>query len=194
MPSDLEPAYWLSYNFYELCYPKKELSSVHKVRCEMNTFVTGPAGKGIYVFTPFVSKDKGTILGRACDLAERLVMWIYGCGKLVSMEYVASESHLQVLLENLAIDSPIALGAYSSLSADYQRFNDISYFSAGRSLDRVNSNSAFSLAQFATLEGVSNTRLKTPFFERAPDSIYLHLGEISYTVDAMNAVPKPHPN
>src|SRR4051812_37198116 len=37
--SDSEAHYWISYNLYELKYPKPELQHIRKARCEINTFV-----------------------------------------------------------------------------------------------------------------------------------------------------------
>ncbi|MFM8315789.1 MAG: hypothetical protein ACKOA8_16030, partial [Deltaproteobacteria bacterium] len=37
--SDEIPEYWISYNFYQLKYPKPELASIKKARLEINTFV-----------------------------------------------------------------------------------------------------------------------------------------------------------
>src|SRR5258705_9918464 len=84
--SDEAADYWISYNLYAIKYPKSELQHIKKVRCEINTFVTDPAGRrGVFVFSgsPYVSKQtKFDPVGVVCDMAERLVLFFYGFGKL----------------------------------------------------------------------------------------------------------------
>ncbi len=195
--SDEEPAYWLSYNLYELRYPKKEMANLRKVRCEINTFVTDRTGReGVFVFcgSPFVSQEeKPTAIGRVADWAERLVIFLYGCGRLTSLRYALTEERLVVDLaeaeSKLAIDVPVAAEpGEERLSPDYHRFNDVSFFAGGKTYDLVNVDSAFGRATLQHVDAASLARLSvaTPFFERAPDHLYIHRGEIGYLVNALH--------
>lgn len=202
LDSDIDSDYWLSLNLYEIRYPKKELSSIVKSRCEINTFVSGPNKlKGIYVFcgSPFVSKHTGAgILGYICDVAERIVMFIYGCGKLVPLEFQLTNSLLTLKVTTSGITADLAASvstgssnkekSYSKLSDDYLIHNDISFFNRGHTFDRVTSNSSFSLARFTsfTPDSLLEWTLQTPFFSRKPDSVFYHLGNITYTIDALS--------
>lgn len=198
--SDPEPAYWVSYNLYELKYPRPELAMVRKVRCEINTFVRDAEGRdGVFVFcgSPYVSKEEGrSAMGRACDFAERLVAFIYGCGGLTRLRYELGGGELSAELDEgenrLAVRLPLAAGGGAGgaerLSDDYHRYNDVSFFNGGKTYDLVTVNSAFTLA---ALEGVAEgdlagARVEGPFFRRAPDRVYYHRGEIGYLVNALN--------
>lgn len=192
---DENAAHWVSYNLYEIAYPKKELSHIRKARCEINTFVRDAAGRpGIYVFSgsPYVSREaRFSLIGRICDLAERAVIWIYGCGKLVPLVYDLGEREIRIALEQgpnrLQWKQTLADGeATERLSDDYHRFNDISFFNEGRTFDLVSVNSAFHRARFCRLDSVTGCELNGPFFRRAPDFVYFHRGEIAYSVTAMN--------
>lgn len=190
--SDAESAYWVSFNLYEIKYPKKELARIRKVRCEINTFVTDPQGrKGIYVFcgSPYVSKErKPSVLGMICDFAERLVTFIYGCGKLTGLAYELTSKRLLVSLsegENtLSIDQELEEGPPERLSSDYFIYNDISFFNEGRTFDLVNVNSSFVTAEFRRVE--CGAIVQSPFFGRVPDEVLFHRGEIAYLVSSMN--------
>ncbi len=194
---DETPHYWVSYNFYELRYPKPELSAIKKSRLEINTFVEDSLGrKGIFVFceSPFVSKEsKKSLIGLICDFAEWLVTQIYGCGKLVPLQYLLSD-RLKVAFSTLTHQVEIDLPTSDSreaeivkLSSDYCLFNDISFFNQGKTFDYVNVNSSFYKAEFFSVsltEG--NVLCEGPFFKRKPDHILAHRGEISYLVNSMN--------
>lgn len=197
--SDDEAAYWISYNLYEIAYPKPELRHIRKARCEINTFVTDTKGRaGVYVFSgsPYVSREmRPSVMGKICDLAERAVIWIYGCGKLIPLTYELTADRLHIALDQgpnrLQLDQPLRDDkADERLSGDYARFNDISFFNEGRTFDLVNVNSAFHEARFHRLEGshLKNIQMKGPFFARSPEVVYFHRGEIAYSVTAMNRV------
>jgi hypothetical protein len=191
--------FWVSYNLYEIRYPKKELSAVRKARCEINTYVRDPQGRaGIYVFcgSPYVSREESSnLIGRICDFAERLVIFIYGCGKLARMNYRVSESQVQIDLSEgsnqISLRHEFLNGppeANQRLSDDYYRYNDISFFNRAATFDLVNATSAFWSARFARIEGPSlkEVQIKGPFFSRPPDAIYLHRGCIPYFVSSLN--------
>jgi hypothetical protein len=195
---DAAPEYWLSYNLYEIRYPKKELSAIRKVRCEINTYVRDPKGRrGIYVFcgSPFVSRETGAgVVGKICDLAERLVIFIYGCGRLVSLEYSVGD-RLRIALaqgdHRVDLDQPLepaGAAAMTRLSDEYHVFNDISFFNRGATFDLVNVTSSYLTARFQRIDGAAlrGCRIRGPFFDRAPDCAYLHRGSISYFVSSMN--------
>lgn len=194
---DSIPEFWLSYNLYEIKYPKKELQHIRKARCEINTFVVDPSGKqGIYVFagSPFVSKEsRFSLFGFITDLAERLVMWIYGVGQLENLEFDLDEKYLTVKLRAASHDVRFSVETNSSpmklkLARDYIRFNDISFFNKGKTFDLVNANSQFSLAEFREINPahLPLIPIQTSFFRRSPDQILFYPGEISYLVSAMN--------
>lgn len=194
---DERAAYWVSYNLYEIAYPNERLSHIRKVRCEINTFVRDAEGRaGVYVFSgsPYVSREsRRTVIGTICDFAERAVMWIYGCGKLVGLTYELSRDRLRISLDQnpnqLRFDQKVEdEEAEDRLSVDYCRFNDISFFNEGRTYDLVNVNSTLLGARFHRLSGsaLQDCEVAGPFFRRAPDEIYFHRGEISYSVTAMN--------
>jgi hypothetical protein len=196
---DDEARYWLSYNFYEIRYPKKEMAQLRKVRCEINTFVSDPSGReGVFVFcgSPFVSREEQpSAIGRVADLAERLVIWIYGCGRLTRVRFDLAPERLTVELDEpenrMSLDIEVASGAGSDLlSPDYQRFNDVSFFNGGRTYDLVHVDSAFGQAGLQRIDGalLAGHAVKSPFFERAPDVVYAHRGEIGYLVSALNRV------
>jgi hypothetical protein len=195
--SDTQPEYWISYNIYELLYPKPELAEIKKARLEINTFVEDAQGRpGIFVFcgSPFVSKEtEATFKGKMCDFAEWLVTKIYGCGRLTSLSFSLTD-RLQVKFErgvhqfNLNVEVPSTDKTEGhALSADYWRYNDISFFNGGRTLDFVNVNNSFYQARFVS---VPPQQLTQPcaglFFFRAPDSVLVHRGDISYLVNSLN--------
>ena len=194
MESDPEPAFWLSYNFYELKYPSPRLRRITKVRCEVNTFVEAPGGRcGIYVFNPFVSKEQTwSPLGAVCDFAERIVMGIYGCGRLVPMRYDLGSESLGLSLvtdgHSLVTESPFTTTKKEPLSLDYRRFNSFSFFNGAQTYDRVFTDHAFTVAEFERLENLPPglPLMTTPFFTRIPDAVYVHHGELTYLVDALN--------
>ena len=197
--SDASPEYWMSYNLYEIKYPKKELQAINKVRCEINTFVEDAEGrKGVYVFcdSPYVSKEqKPSVIGFICDLAERLVVFIYGCGKLIPLVYKLSDREVSIELNEgknrLSLKhalSPPQQEESEQLSEDYWRFNDISFFNGARTYDMVNVSSSFYRAKFHCVEGsaLSHFEIEGAFLQRAPEKVYFHRGEISYIVNSMN--------
>jgi hypothetical protein len=195
--TDSEPAYWVSYNLYQIKYPKKELQGIRRSRCEINTFVTDAKGrKGIHVFcgSPLVSKEtRPSLIGRVCELAERLVIFIYGCGKLVPLVYELSDDKLRIEFDErgnrLRLRQKLGPAAAAvRLSDDYWAFNDISFFNEGKTFDLVNVNSAFTSARFESLDGaeLGELAVESPFFRRAPDKVYFHRGDIPYLVDALN--------
>jgi hypothetical protein len=197
--SDGEPRYWLSYNLYEIRYPKKEMAKLRKVRCEINTFVSDASGReGVFVFcgSPFVSREEEpSAIGRVADLAERLVIWIYGCGRLTRLRFDLAPERLLVDLDEpenrMSLDIEVASVAGTDLlSPDYQRFNDVSFFNDGKTYDLVNVDSAFGRARLQRVDGalLAEHSVKSPFFERAPDVVYAHRGEIGYLVSALNRV------
>ncbi|MBI1861649.1 MAG: hypothetical protein HYR96_12095 [Deltaproteobacteria bacterium] len=190
LDSDPSPAHWLSYNFYEIAYPRKELAHIRKVRCEINTFVTDPSGRrGIFVFcgSPFVSPEaRFSLLGTICDFAERLVMMIYGVGQMVSMTYELSPTQIAVMGSRHTFSGgPVPVAA---LSADFHQFNDVSFFNDGKTFDRVFVNSAFFQARFERVSGsaLNGWVFKNRFLKRAPDVLAFHRGELGYSVDALN--------
>jgi hypothetical protein len=197
LSSDESPDFWVSYNLYELKYPKPELASVKKARLEINTFVEDSKGrKGVFVFSdsPFVSREsKRSFLGSICDFAEWMVTKIYGCGHLVDLQFSLTDE-LKVVFQSggqsLKITGKTPENVDSEdfkLSTDYCLYNDISYFNHGKSFDCVNVNSAFHQAKFS-LVGIENCEVSCqgPFFNRKPDAILVHRGNISYLVNAMN--------
>lgn len=197
MADDQAPEYWISYNFYELRYPKPELAAIKKSRLEINTFVQDANGrKGIFVFcdSPFVSKEpQKTPLGVVCDFAEWLVTKIYACGQLLPLQYQLSDKLKLSLLAKghrleLETEAPYLTETNGiKFSSDYCLYNDISFFNKGKTFDFVNVNSSFYNAEFVS---VPTEKLETicegPFFKRRPDSIHIHRGEISYLVNSMN--------
>jgi hypothetical protein len=200
---DGEPAYWISYNLYEIRYPKKELERIRKVRCEINTFVRDAEGRrGVYVFcgSPYVSREeKPSLLGKICDFAERLVIFIYGCGKLTRLGYELTEKALRIELSEgkntLSIERDIAGAAsreQTRLSDEYQVYNDISFFNEARTFDLVNVNSAFLSARFEAIgkDALGDIQVRSPFFHRSPDRVYFHRGDIAYLVSSMNRSPR----
>lgn len=198
--SEQDSSYWVSFNLYEIKYPKKELRSIRKVRCEINTFVRDLRGRrGIFVFcgSPYVSKEqRPSLLGLICDFAERMVTFIYGCGKLTHLTYELSQDRLKVALSegknSLGVDEDLTKGELveERLSWDYLVYNDISFFNDGRTYDQVNVNSLFVSAAFSRMR--SSTVVESPFFKRAPDQILFHRGEISYLVNSMNRSSLSH--
>jgi hypothetical protein len=194
--ADAAAAYWVSYNFYELKYPSKELASVRKARLEINTFVRDAEGRaGVFVFagSPYVSKEEGaSILGKICDAAESLVIWIYGCGRLLPLLYRPSDGLVARLADGPNhVEADLAAAGWSGafrLSDDYWRFNDISFFNGGATHDFVYVSRAFFAARFQLLDAAAAARLRfrSAFFDRAPDAVYLHRGEIPYLVNALN--------
>ncbi len=190
---DCVPEFWVSYNLYLIKYPKSELAHIRRARCEINTFVTDPKGrKGILVFSgsPLVSLDeKPSLVGRICEMAERMVIFIYGCGKLVPLKYELGRDKLEIAFEGFTLNQPLSdMTATIRLSDDYLAFNDISFFNEGKTFDLVNTNSRFTSARFHAIEGsaLKDVRVKGPFFSRAPDKVYYHRGDIAYLVDALN--------
>lgn len=188
-----QPDFWVSFNLYHIRYPKPELAGVRRARCEINTFVTDAQGrKGVYVFSPLVSKeDRPSAIGRLCELAERTVLWIYGCGKLLPLVYETTGGRVHVAFDEAAHGASANYGmngtAERRLSEEYVAFNDISFFNGGKTFDQVNVDSRFALARFQRLEG-DGAPVRSPFFNRAPDEILFHRGNISYLVDALNPV------
>ena len=200
--ADAEPAYWVSYNLYELRYPREDMAQLRKVRCEINTFVRDADGRdGVFVFcgSPFVSREeRPSAMGRVADLAERIVIALYGCGRLTRLRYELAGGRLRVELDepesSLALDLPLAAPggpAAERLSDDYHRFNDVSFFAGGRSHDLVHADSRFTLATFEPIDpdagpGAAPAAVAGPFFRRPPDRVYLHRGEIGYLVSALH--------
>ncbi len=196
---DLSAEYWISYNLYYIKYPKKELAGIRRVRCEINTFVRDASGrKGVLVFcgSPLVSREsKPSPMERLCDWAEHLVIFIYGCGKLIPLVYELSDRELKVEFEgkenrfSLHHRLPGDSGnGDDRLSAEYAAYNDISFFNHGKTYDRVHVTSAFSSAKFHALEGgdLDHFSGHGPFFQRPPDKVLYHRGDIPYLVDALN--------
>lgn len=196
--SDAEPAHWVSYNLYELRYPRPEMAALRKIRCEVNTFVRDAAGRdGVFVFcgSPFVSREEErTTMGKVADFAERLVIFLYGCGRLTRVHYELGEGDLRIDVDEpeaqLSLDLAHASGGAGGerLADDYIRFNDVSFFAAGRSFDEVSVNSAFILASFSAVDPalLGGVRARTSFFERPPDRVYVHRGDVGYLVSAMH--------
>lgn len=196
--SDEEAAYWLSYNLYEIKYPKKELQHIKKVRCEINTFVEDKEGrKGVYVFSgsPYVSREeKKSIIGFICDMAERMVVFIYGCGRLIKLAYGITDHSVLIDFKvpgnSMRLEQPLGIPSHEEkLSSDYWRFNDISFFNNAKTFDLVNVNNAFFSATLQKIEGtqIHTFAMESPFVNRRPDVIYFHRGEISYMVNSMNS-------
>jgi hypothetical protein len=195
---DPAPEYWVSYNLYELKYPKKELAAIRKARCEINTFVQDARGrKGVFVFcgSPYVSKEQTpSPMGAVCDAAEKLVIGIYGCGKLIPLVYRPSDASVEIDFQEgasaLSLRLPLNGGAgrEERLSDDYLAFNDISFFNQGKTHDHVHVNSAFFAARFREVGAgaLKDVAAASPFFRRPPDKVYLHRGDIGYLVNALN--------
>jgi hypothetical protein len=196
---DTEAEYWVSYNLYQIKYPKKELQSIRRSRCEINTFVRDSKGrKGILVFSgsPFVSKERRpSLIERICQLAERMVIFIYGCGKLLPLTYELSDRALKIEFDDpknaLSLRhsfGDVGTPAHHRLSEEYWAFNDISFFNGGKTHDFVNVSSSFYSARFHRIEGhvLEQYRLRSPFLDRRPDRVYFHRGDIAYLVDALN--------
>jgi len=196
---DLTAEYWISYNLYEILYPKKELRHIVKTRCEINTFVETPLGlKGIYVFcdSPYVSREtESTPLGRICDFAERLVIFIYGVGRAIRLTYQLSAENLRVSfasgtneIELLHHFSETEKTPSEALSPDYWAFNNISIFKQGQIFDQVYVNSDFYAARFQRVAGnaLQKFSMRGIHFNRKPDEVYAHGGPITYLVNAMN--------
>jgi len=203
LEGDTEASYWISYNLYQLKYPKPELAHIRKGRCEINTFVTDAKGrKGIYVFSgsPYVSREQSfSVFGWICDMAERAVIAIYGCGQLIALEYGLGDRELRADFREGANQFTLTQDVTTSkvrsglqLSQDYWRFNDISFFRSGRSIDYVQVNSAFYLARLDETDPdkLAKWDFSSPFFppeqRRRPDQILIHRGEIAYLVNALN--------
>ena len=173
------------------------MAELRKVRCEINTFVSDASGReGVFVFcgSPFVSREEEpSAIGRVADLAERLVIWIYGCGRLTRVRFELATERLVVELDEpdsrVSLDVPVSSAAGTDLlSPDYQRFNDVSFFNGGKTYDLVNVDSAFGQAGLQRIDGtlLAEHAVKSPFFDRAPDVVYVHRGEIGYLVSALN--------
>ncbi|MBM4304987.1 MAG: hypothetical protein FJ112_11775 [Deltaproteobacteria bacterium] len=195
--NELEPSYWISYNFYELKYPKTELSAVKKARLEINTFVLDALGRpGVFVFcdSPFVSKEtKLSVIGFICDFAEWLVTKIYGVGQMIPLQFSLDEKvrvNFKTSKHQMEVELPIPElepGGGEKLSVDYWRFNDISFFNQGKTCDYVNVNSSFFMAEFVAISASQvSQNCVSPVFNRKPDRILVHRGEISYLVNSMN--------
>ncbi len=201
--SDKSSDYWISYNLYAVKYPTPELQHIKKVRCEINTFVTDPAGrKGVFVFSgsPYVSKEKKfDPFGVVCDMAERAVIFAYGCGKLIDLVYDLGPNSLSIECKEgpnnlrLSHDLKSEEDFCERLSDEYILYNDISFFNSGATYDLVNVSSSFFAAKFREIDGseLEEFQLEGPFFSgRRPNKVYYHRGEISYLVIAMNRMPK----
>jgi hypothetical protein len=198
--SDDEPAFWVSYNLYELRHPKKEMAHIRKVRCEINTFVRDPSGRqGVFVFagSPLVSAEEARDpIARVADMAERLVMFLYGCGRLVRLRYALGTADLRISFDEVGskvdLEVPVPDVESERLSDDYHRFNDVSFFAEGRTFDLVSVDSSYVLARFARVDAaaVEAVRVTSPFFQRAPDAIYVHRGDVSYFVNALHAAAR----
>jgi hypothetical protein len=194
--SDPELQYFVSYNLYELKYPKPELQHIRKMRCEINTFVIDPKGrKGVFVFSgsPYVSREeKFSLIGFVCDLAERVVVWIYGVGRLTKLLYRLTPTELEIRIKegpnyaDLKQPHTLASEPTEKLSADYWEYNDISFFNDGRTHDFVHVTHAFYAARFHRLDGVAYPPIRGPFFNRSPDEILFHFGDIPYLTNSMN--------
>ncbi len=201
--TDTERHYWVSYNLYELKYPRPELQNIRKARCEINTFVEDQLGrKGIFVFSgsPYVSEERQfSVLGTICDFAERLVTFIYGCGRLIPLRYDVAVDAVNIHFthgeNHLRLDAGALESAFPkvALSTDYWHYNDISIFNHGKSYDLVNVGSSFYAARFLALppDAIDGFKIISPLFagERKPDAVYLHRGEISYLINSMNRMP-----
>ncbi len=199
--SETEPHYWISYNSYEIMYPRKELQHIRRIRLEINTFVKNPKGQcGIFVFSgsPFVSSERlATPLDAICEFAERLVVFIYGCGKLIPLSYQLTSKELAFTFQeglhhcewkmDLGGD-PLTQVESEVLSEDYWKYNDVSFFNSGKTFDRVFVSDAFRRARFHSLkfQDFQSLTIRGPFFKRSPDSILFHRGAIPYLVDSMN--------
>lgn len=197
LASDESPRFWVSYNLYSIGYPRPELAGVKKARCEINTFVVDREGRaGVFVFggSPYVSVEEGgSFWGKLCDAAERLVVLLYGCGRLTRLRYDLTDERLAIELEEgsnrVSIDVPTASGAaHERLSDEYARFNDVSFFNEGKTFDLVNVNSSFGAARFSSIDAdaLAAARVSGSFFDRAPDAIHYHRGEIDYIVSALH--------
>lgn len=197
--SDAEPACWVSYNLYEIAYPRPEMAAVRKVRCEINTFVRDADGRdGVFVFcgSPFVSREEQrSAVGAVCDLAERLVILLYGCGRLTRLRYEVTGDALRINLDerDVRLDlevplRPLNRATREKLSDDYHRFNDVSFFNSGKTFDLVTVNSAFVLARFEDVDAATLAchTVDGPFFRRPPDRVYFHRGAIGYLVSALH--------
>ncbi len=196
--SDETPSYWISYNLYELKYPRKEMSHIKKGRCEINTFVEDATGRpGILVFSgsPYVSREPRLhVWGVICDLAERMVTFIYGCGGLIPLTYRLAPDRLIVNFAEggnvFRLEQPLERAdAEARLSTDYWRFNDISFFNGGKTYDVVNVGNSFFAARFESADPAraANFEFRSPYLKnRRPDAIYFHRGEIAYTVTSLN--------
>jgi hypothetical protein len=201
---DDEAAFWVSYNLYELRYPRPEMATIRKARCEINTFVRDAEGRaGVFVFcgSPFVSRGDGkSAIEKVADFAERLVLRLYGCGRLIALRFELTETSLQVALDeseaalavDLALPHPTA-EPLERLSDDYYRFNDVSFFRGGQSHDLVSAGSEFVLARWEEVDRASlaSVTARSPFFLRPPDRIYVHRGTISYLVSALHPAASP---
>lgn len=199
--SDAEPAFWVSYNLYAIGYPRPELAGVKKARCEINTFVRGPDGRsGVFVFcgSPYVSREtEGSFFGKVCDAAERLVILLYGCGRLTALRFEVGDDRLAIALSGdgneVALDVALPTDVPPArLSDDYAVLNDVSFFNGGRTFDLVHIDSAFGRARFVSAAAAERAKAHVvgPFFARSPDAIYLHRGEISYLVSALHRGPR----
>ncbi len=201
--SDDEAAFWISYNLYELRYPRPEMAAVRKVRCEINTFVRDAEGRaGVLVFcgSPLVSRSDGaSTIEKVADLAERLVLHLYGCGRLVPLRFELTETSLLVALDELeaalAVDLALQPAARppQRLSDEYYRFNDVSFFRGGQTHDLVSAGSEFILAGWEEIDrgSLASVAARCPFFQRPPDRIYVHRGTISYLVSALHRATAP---
>lgn len=193
--TDETPEYWISYNLYEIKYPKKELAGIKRARCEINTFVEDAKGrKGVHVFSgsPYVSKEESpTLIGRIAEMAERLVIFLYGCGKLVPLTYELNDQSVKIHFKNFSLDHNFRdgrAGSETRLSEAYARYNDISFFNNGKTYDLVNVNSAFTTARLQSIDvaDLKHFEMTGPFVSRKPDRVYYHRGDIAYLVSALN--------
>jgi hypothetical protein len=195
--NESESSYWISYNFYELKYPKPELAAVKKARLEINTFVLDASGRpGVFVFcdSPFVSREmKRSVIGSICDFAEWLVTKIYGVGRIIPLQFSLDEKvrvNFKTFKHQMEVELPVpelVAGSGEKLSGDYWRYNDISFFNQGKTCDYVNVNSSFFTAEFVAISGNEVAQnCVSPVFNRKPDRILVHRGDISYLVNSMN--------
>jgi hypothetical protein len=127
------------------------------------------------------------------------VIAIYGCGRLIPLEYGLGETELRAEFSEGANQFTLIQDVAAAklrddlqLSEDYWRYNDISFFRNGRSIDYVQVNSAFYLARLDETDprNIKDWKFSSPFFpkeaQRKPDQILVHRGEIAYLVNALN--------
>ncbi len=183
--------YWLSYHFYDVFYPIKEIKG--KSRCDIITFVEDQKGrKGIYVLdnSPFVSKENGFSI---TEVVERIVMFTYSCGQLIPLKLELTNSQIEIGLvdKKTRIDLKHKLrdcAAINALSSDYWEYIDISFLNNAKTYDLVSVNSQFYQAKFSEIKGeeIDEFSIKDPFLNRNPDFIYYYPGKVSYLLSSLH--------